>query len=362
MAPPGSKAGDVEEIDARTASDDVLGRFYAVELACHHELHPGEPLRSRDDAVAFYRHQPTTRTGCHWLADGGVASLSVHGPTAAFLQLIVEPRRRRTGIGGALFGHALRRARELGVEALRSSYTTDAGAAFATRVGAVAEARVVQSVLDLRAVELPQPRVPAGFRLATWLGRVPDEYLAGYVEARAAMDDAPAPEGMDIPASTAQTVRASEESLARRHREMRLTVAIEEDASIGAFTELRVSRGSTLGFTDDTGTVDAHRRKGLARAVKTESLRRLQADHPEVETVSTSNAEENVAMRHLNQAIGFRPTVVVTPAVLVLAGPDSARPRPRRVRDRAAAPTATVPAQVIEEIPAGHRACARVSG
>jgi GNAT superfamily N-acetyltransferase len=319
MTSPGSKAGDVEEIDARTASDDVLGRFYAVELACHHEVHPGEPVRSRDEAIAYHRYQPATHTSCHWLADGGVASLYVHGPRAAFLHLLVEPRRRRQGIGSLLLGQALRRARELGVEALRSSHTTDAGAAFATRVGAVAEARVVQSVLDLRAVELTQPRAPANFRLLTWLGRVPDEYLAGFVEARAAMDDAPQPEGMDIPGWTAQTVRASEESLARRHREMRLTVAIEKEGSIGAFTELRVSRGSTLGFTDDTGTVEAHRWKGLARAVKIESLRRLRADHPEVETVSTSNAEENAVMRHLNESIGFRPTVVVTSVVLVLA-------------------------------------------
>lgn len=133
------------------------------------------------------------------------------------------------------------------------------------------------------------------------------------------MDDEPRPEGMDVPSWTAQTVRASEESLAQRHREMRLTVAMDERASIRAFTELRVSRGSTLGFTDDTGTVAAYRRKGLARAVKIESLRRLRADHPEIEIVSTSNAEENTVMRHLNESIGFRPTVVVTSAVLDLA-------------------------------------------
>ena len=79
---------------------------------------------------------------------------------------------------------------------------------------------------------------------------------------------------------------------------MRVTVALRDDGEIGAFTELRVSSGSTLGFTDDTGTVAAHRGQGLARAVKLESLRRLRDDHPEIEVVSTSNAEENAAMRH----------------------------------------------------------------
>ena len=134
-------------------------------------------------------------------------------------------------------------------------------------------------------------------------------------------DDAPQPDGMDLPGWTARHVRASEDSLAQRHREMRLTVAIDDSASIRAFTELRVSRGSTLGFTDDTGTVATHRQKGLARAVKIESLRRLRADHPEVQIVSASNAEENAVMRHLNESIGFRPTAVVTSAVLDLADP-----------------------------------------
>jgi GNAT superfamily N-acetyltransferase len=311
-------ARDVEEIDARAASDDVLARFYAIELACHDELNPGEPVRSREEAIAFYRHQPTTRMSCHWLADGGSASLAVHGPRAAFLHLLVAPGARRRGIGNALFDRVLQRARELEVQELRVSYITTAGAAFAAQLGAVAETRAVRSLLDLPAAELPEPRVPAGFRLLTWLGRVPDEHLPAYVAARPAMDDA---DDLEFPDWTAETVRASEASLARRQREMRLTVAIDNDGAIGSFTELRVSRGSTLGFTDDTATVAARRLLGLARAVKLESLRRLRADHPEITVVSTSNAELNTPMRRLNESLGFRATTIATSAVLELAEP-----------------------------------------
>lgn len=318
-ARPGQAPIDVEEVDARAAPDEVLVRFHALEAVCHDELEPGEPLRSAEDAIAFYRHQPTTHASCHWLTDGGSASLYVHGPSAAFLQLLIEPERRRQGIGTALLGRVVERCRELGVEAVRGHHTTAAGAAFAASVGAVDEQRVVRSLLDLRGAELPEPPLPEGFRLVTWLGRVPDEHLVAYVRARAAMADAPSPEGMDFPTWTAETVRASEESLAQREREMRLTVAVDEHGGIGAFTELRVSRASTLGFTDDTGTVAARRGLGLARAVKLESLRRLRVDHPEVDVVSTSNAEENAAMRHLNESIGFRPTAIVTSAVLDLA-------------------------------------------
>ncbi|MFL5960768.1 MAG: GNAT family N-acetyltransferase [Gaiellaceae bacterium] len=312
----------IEEVDARTAPDEVLARFHALELACHDEVTPGEPPRGRDEVIAFHRHQPETHTSCHWLADGGGASLFVHGPTAAFVRLLVEPARRRRRIGTALLDAVVARCRELGVEVLYGHHAAPAGAAFAARLGAVDGQRIVRSLLDLHAAELPEPQLPDGFRLLTWLARVPDEHLEAYVQARAAMDDAPDPEGMDYPTSTVEQVRASEESCARREREMRVTVAIDAAGEIGAFTDLRVSNGSTLGFTDDTGTVAAQRRRGLARAVKVESLRRLRADHPEVEVVSTSNAEDNAAMLGLNASIGFRPTVVETTAALAVGSAD----------------------------------------
>src|SRR5262249_26252569 len=151
---------------------------------------------------------------------------------------------------------------------LRGEHLTPAGAAFCAQVGAVDEQRVVRSLLHLPSADLPEPGVPDGWHLVNWLGRVPDEHLDAYVRARVAMDDAPTPEGMDFPAGDAEKVRALEESLARRGRETRVTVAMDDAGEIGSFTELRHSRGSLLGFTEDTGTAAAHRGKGLARAVK----------------------------------------------------------------------------------------------
>jgi GNAT superfamily N-acetyltransferase len=307
----------VEELDARTAPDEVLARIVEVEHACWPETAPGEPLRDTGEAIAFYRHQPT-HTSCHWLAEGGFAGLYVHGPTATFLHLLVDPGRRRQGVGSALLAAAVARARELDVETMYGHHSTPGGAAFAARSGFADGQRIVRSLLDLRTAELPEAHVPDGWALVTWLRRVPDEHLDAFVLARGAMDDAPDPDGMDFPSFTAEKVRESEESLARRDREMRVTVAVGARGEIGSFTELRWSRGSTLGFTDDTGTVREHRGLGLAKAVKTESLRRLRADHPQVELVTTSNAEENAAMRHINASLGFEPSAVETTAALRL--------------------------------------------
>lgn len=305
----------IDEIDARTAPDDVLLTFHRIEQACGPAFDSGW---SDPEAIAFYRFQPSTHTSCFWLADGGFARLSVHGPAAAFAHVLVHPERRRNGLGGALLDRILERCRELGVTALHGEHATADGAAFAARRGARDSNRVVKSKLDLDGAHLPEPSPPEGWRLVTWLRRVPDEHLDAFVVARRGMDDAPAPDAMDIPSMTAEQVRASEASLEQRDREMRVTVALHESGEIGAFTELRVSRGAVSAFTDDTATVAAHRGRGLARAVKLESLRRLREDHPEVEYVTTSNDEGNAAMRHINESVGFRPTVTWTTSTLTL--------------------------------------------
>ncbi|HEX3455179.1 MAG TPA: GNAT family N-acetyltransferase [Gaiellaceae bacterium] len=307
---------NVEPVDARTASDETLRTIVEIERACSHEDQPTLPVPSVDDRIAFHRHRPESDASCHWLAEGGFAAIYMHGPRATTLQLCVQPERRRSGIGTALLTAVLQVAPPLGVEALFAAHSTPAGAAFAARHGFADGQRVVRSLLDLQAAALPQPAPPDGFGLATWLGRVPEEHLAAYVRGRAAMDDAPDPEGMEFPSATAEQVRGWEEALARRGREMRVTAVLDAEGEVASFTEVRLTPGSALCTTEDTGTVAEHRGRGLARAAKLESLRRLRVDRPEVEVVSTENAEENVVMLGLNESLGFRRAVVLTMAAL----------------------------------------------
>jgi mycothiol synthase len=305
----------VEEIDARQAPDDVLSRFQVIEAACWPEVAPGEPARTPAEVVAFLRHQPATIRTLHWIVGNEAsASLHMHGPAATFTHILVHPAHRRRGLATKLLGVVRARCTELGVTRLFGEYATAAGAAFAVRLGAVDGQRVIRSLLDLRAIRLPDPVLPPGYSFLTWLRRVPDDQIASFARARAAMDDAPVPEGFEYPGESVERIRAIEDALSLRDRELRVTVAVDETGEIVAFSDLRVSRGSTLAFTDDTGTVASHRGRGLARAVKLESLQRVRADHPEVEIVTTMNAEENGAMRHINASIGFTPTVTLTQA------------------------------------------------
>ena len=313
----------IEEVDARTAPVEQLLAIHAIEAACQAELLPGEPARSAEEAVAYWRHPPSTHTRYRWLVErsgtpAGTAGLYVHTPSAVYLELFVAPAQRRHGVGTAILEAVVAKGRRLDLRSVYGHHATPGGAAFTARAGAVDGQRDVHSLLDLRSAALPEPIVPDGVRLASWLGRAPDDLVDSYVRARAAMNDAPLPEGVEVPDDTVERVRAMEESLSRRNRELRLTVALDERSEIGAFTDLRLSPGSTVGFTDDTGTVARHRGRGLATAVKLESLRLLRADHPEVEFVTTTNAEDNRAIRGINERIGFVPIATLTTAVLTL--------------------------------------------
>jgi mycothiol synthase len=309
----------IREVDASTAPDEELLGLHALEEAT---APPGEPVRPPELSLAYYRHS-TAPIRRYFFAeeDGrlvGAGVLSVYGPRFAYVNLSVFPDDRRRGIGTALLEQLRAAAREAGASSFFGHFWSEDGSAFASHVGAREDQRDVRAMLDLRIADLSEPTVPAGWRLETWIGAAPDDLLESYARCRDAMSDAPDPEGVEWPAMTAKDVREVEATAAKRGREMRVTVAIDERNEVAAFTDLRVTPGATAAATDDTAVVAWARGRGLGRAVKLESLRRLRADRPEVETVTTMNAERNAAMRHINTRVGFVPTVILTATVLTL--------------------------------------------
>src|SRR5262249_39629541 len=164
----------IREVDASTAPVEDLLAVHAIEQACRPELLPGEPGRTADETIAYLRHPPETHARYRWLAEAdgepaGTAGLYVHGPTAVFLELFVAPAQRRRQVGTALLEVARDRATTLRLTRLYGQHATAGGAVFAARAGAVDGQRDVRSLLDLRGARLPQPTVPDGWRLATWI-------------------------------------------------------------------------------------------------------------------------------------------------------------------------------------------------
>jgi GNAT superfamily N-acetyltransferase len=308
----------VEEIDAKTASDELLLEVFAVEESC-------SPSRPQDPqtALARYRHWPKGARRRFALREGkalaGTGILQVFDPTFATGEVFVRPEHRRRGYGRALFDAVVAAAREEGVPSFFGHHHDASGAGFASAVGAVDDQRDIEAELVLADANLPEPVLPDGWRLRSWIGAAPEELVESFAIARDAMNDAPSPVGGFSEVTSVDDIRAMEETAEKRGRIIRVTVAVDDDGVVGAFTDLRVNEGPTpVAFTDDTATIPSARGRGLATAVKIESLRLLRADRPDVEVVTTTNAEENVGMRRVNTKVGFVPAVTYTTTVFSL--------------------------------------------
>jgi mycothiol synthase len=312
----------VRPLETAALSDDLMRSIYEVMLLCHAEVSPEAPYRSLAEAEAFLRHAPDVEARDNWIAESdgdcvGFAQLGVMEGSGR-VEILVRPDARGRRHGTALLNAAQDQARASGARRLGGRHATAAGARFAAAAGAIDEQREVHSLLRLPLAAHLTTRPVNGYAVRSWISAAPEPLLDSYARARQAIDDAP---GFDEIAWTPAVVRDLEATVERRKRDVRVTVAVDEQDEVVAFTELRVSRtpGAVAGI-DDTAVVAAHRRRGLGRWVKLESLLRLQLDRPDVSLVTTANAEENHAIRALNSALGFAPVAVYTNCALQLPG------------------------------------------
>jgi GNAT superfamily N-acetyltransferase len=313
----------VRSLNRSALSADDLAAIYEVMVQCHAEANAEEPYRSLAETEAYLRHPPGFEPRHYWLAERGgecqgFAQLgAVDGSPAGSAEILVRPDARRQGNGRELLAVVREQARLLGCRILIGSHGTAPGASFAAWARAVDTRRDVRSLL-----RLPCPAVAreiTGSGVQSWVGATPDGLVESYAQAREAINDAPRAADEEWAAWDADRIRDLEAVLERRGRELRVTVALDAVGSVVAFTELRVSKtpGAMAG-TEDTAVLPAHRRRGLGRWVKVESLRLLQRDRPDVHLVTTTNAEDNTAMLTLNRALGFRPVAHSTSCVLDL--------------------------------------------
>ena len=303
------------------ATDAELAAVYRVYEVCRGRLCPGEPLRTRQEFDGYLTQQSATNRRYHWVAgDEPVAFAELApmpgGGTAFAQHLYVLPGHRRRGIGRALVAAVIDTGRELGLSSIQGGYADAGGKDFATAVGARGGNTNRYSVLELP-VDLAPAEAP-GYELRTWVGAAPEELMESYVVARNAILDSPHDPSMVDSDFTAETIRDIESTRIRRGIQIRTTVALDQSGRVAGYTEVDVSTSSPTARTDDTAVLGGHRRRGVARAVKIESLRRLMADRPDVTAVTTVNDVTNTGMLAVNEAVGFRGFAEFTDAIVEL--------------------------------------------
>lgn len=255
----------------------------------------------------------------------GVATLLLFTERAnrhtAFLDaLVVRPEARRRGVGAQLWG-AIRA--ELTADG-RSSVSTllelgGAGEAFVDGLGfakVLPLAWYVQRVPEANA-QLPQARLPEGYRFADWDGVVPDALAEEFARAHDAMEDAPSGDRDEqTPRWSAERVRGAARLVDDRGGVILTSVVLaaadgagEGVERVAAYTELVLRDPShTRALQYDTVVVPEHRGRGrgLGRAVKRHMLGTLAERHPGVREITTSVADDNAPMLAVNAALGYR--------------------------------------------------------
>jgi GNAT superfamily N-acetyltransferase len=212
---------------------------------------------------------------------------------AAWASLTVDAASRRQGIGDALGTRLLDHLRGLGATNVTSFLRfTEEGEQWALARGW--QRLLSGPLIALGPQSVPAPSLPPGFRCVGMSSLQPE---AVYDAVTAAALDEPTPVPND-------NIRLDEFVSDWNDPDLDLdasTAVLAEDGRVAAFAFIMiVGDQARHGFT---GTQPEHRGRGLATAAKRSVLQAAAARG--VKRVTTSNAEENAAMRAINRKLGF---------------------------------------------------------
>ncbi|MET9957624.1 GNAT family N-acetyltransferase [Streptomyces sp. NPDC006326] len=285
----------------------------AVVAEAHTADLPDVPAPTAAEIAGRLRVPSVNSRFALWAAEGGVASLQLftdpgNAHTAHLDALVVRPDARRRGLGQALWEQV--RA-ELAAQG-RSSVSTvldlgGAGEAFA-------RSRGFHNVLPLAwyVQQVPGHRVEAartpGYELVLWDGLVPDTWAAAAASAHGVMEDAPSGD-MDArpPVWTPERLHSVQQVVLDRGGRMLMAAAVTPGGEVAAYSSLvLLDPAGPRALQYDTAVVPAHRGRGLGRAVKLHMLAHAPARWPSLREIATSVADENMPMRAVNEALGYR--------------------------------------------------------
>lgn len=230
----------------------------------------------------------------------------------AYLELVVDPRHRRRGVGRALVDAAGEIARADGRRALVADVQAGSpAAAMAAALGGRStlgdvRSRLATATLDRAALEEFAPPA-AGYRIVSWGNRCPDDLVDAAAAGQEAMNDRPQGDSVhENQVWDAARMRRREARHAAGGFEQLVVAAVhEESGAVAGLTEIIVPADPVAVWQENTAVVKAHRGHGLGIAIKATNLLRLLDAWPRTEWVITWNAAENTFMRGVNTRLGF---------------------------------------------------------
>jgi GNAT superfamily N-acetyltransferase len=299
--------------------------WHRVQSAALAHDRPGEPVPSRAVVEARLTTAGSRSRLVLWLVRGsGEAAVATatlrlfQDPGRSHLaeiDLTVHPAYRRLGTGSRLLSTVTEAAAGAGCRSVVGQVMagTPGEGFLATRdfvpMLRLTWLRLVLDEIPERIHKLPRVAHP-GYRLTSWEGVVPDGLAETFARARQGMEDMPTGGiGFGEVRWDVARVREAAEVIARRGERLVTVAAVcETDGSIAGYTELVLpADGSPRAQQYDTSVLPAHRGHGLGLWVKSEMLRLVREEHPQLTEVQTDNADDNRHMLSVNTTLGFRP-------------------------------------------------------
>ena len=314
---------DLREI---TADDEAaVAAYVAVENACLVDA-PWWPASTAFRQRMRMIHGDGTEIARHYLVQHGgttVGRLAVHLPLhdnldLCWIELAVHPDHRRHGHGGAAMDLAFAlMAAEDRVKVGWFGWDGEQTKGFADSRGSEVKLVAVCRRQHLRELEAgladrlydeARPHATE-YELLRVPGRVPDDLLPAFLDATAAINDAPR-DGLEVEDEvfSPERNRAFEDALlASDFRIYRVLARHSGNGEVAGVTSMLVD-GETSTHADqlDTSVVAAHRGHRLGVLLKTDMMRWLAETEPGLEHVDTFNAESNDHMVAVNDRLGYR--------------------------------------------------------
>jgi GNAT superfamily N-acetyltransferase len=233
------------------------------------------------------------------------------------VEVQVDPRDRRRGIGRALFQAGVERLRAEGrTMVLAESVDCGPSVAFAAAMGLERAQDVVQRRQDLAALDWSHLDTAyddarsraAGYELVPLPDRVPESMQAAVCEMTAAINDAPT-DGLDIEdeSFTPGRLRAFEHMQELLGKRLYRLVARETATGVLAGVSVVAVESEQAWHADqyDTSVVRAHRGHRLGVLLKVGMLRWLREQEPQLCELDTWNAVSNTHMVGVNELLGY---------------------------------------------------------
>lgn len=209
----------------------------------------------------------------------------------------VLPAWRRRGIGGDLLRLLSAHAREQGwvdLELSADEADPDAGP-WLERRGFREHQRMVRVVLEL--ADAPEPPDPPPDVTLTDLEARPDLVHAVHGLFVEALPDIPGPPEEPLAFDDWRAAQAVPS------HEPRFLVLALVDGELAGYSQVHVY--PRVGYHDMTAVARAHRRRGLARTLKLEQIRRARARG--LARLVTQMHDDNEPIQRLNEELGYRP-------------------------------------------------------